>query len=258
VPIAERRRPSVVVVAVAALVLLLGAVGFLVSAGGVASQLLPRRFTGAQQAAIMNWEVAGRWRDLPAGTIFAGSIGYPQPAVLDGTGNSLSLSAHRVGIAEQAPCRSAVDPAAAAALVREGCEAVLRATYVDGTDSYVVTVGVAAFAGGAQAVAAERQIDAVKPRAGALAPGVLPVAFAGTPAAYFTAGSRQITEASADGSYLVMYAIGYADGRPRVPITADSYADAEMTGMGTGVAGAIASVLGESPAPPHCPGTPGC
>jgi hypothetical protein len=55
-----------------------------------------------------------------------------------------------------------------------------------------------------------------------------------------------------------MYAIGYADGRPRVPITADSYADAEMTGMGTGVAGAIASVLGESPAPPHCPGTPGC
>lgn len=245
-------------VAVAAIVLLVGAVGFLVSAVGVTRQLLPRKFTSAQQATIMNWEVAKRWRDLPAGTIFAGSIGYRPPAALDGTGSSLALSAHRVGIAKEASCQSAVDRAAAAVLVRDGCQAVLRATYVDDTDSYVVTVGVAAFADSAQAARAERAIGAVKPSAGALAPGVLPVAIAGTPAAYFTDGSRQITGSSANGSYLIMYAIGYTDGRPRVPIADDSYADAEMTSMGTGVAGAVASALDPPLAAPHCPGAPGC
>jgi hypothetical protein len=256
--IRERRRPSAVVAAVAVVVLLAGTAGFLVCAGGAVTQLLPRRFTGAQQAMISNWEVAKRWRDLSAGAIFADPIGYQPPAVLDGTGASLTLSADRVGIAKEASCRSAVDSAAAAVLARDGCEAVLRATYVDATDSYVGTVGVAAFANSAQAAAAERQIDAMKLRGGALQPGVLPVAFAGTPAANFTAGGRQLTAISAEGSYLVMYAIGYTDGRPRVPIADDSYADAEMTSMGTGVAGAVASVLGEPPAPPHCPGTPGC
>ncbi|MGH3171600.1 MAG: hypothetical protein ACRDN0_37780, partial [Trebonia sp.] len=208
---------------------MLGAAGFLVSAGMVASQLLPRKFTGAQQATIANWEVAKRWRDLSAGSIFASSIEYQPPAALDDTSDSLSLSAHRAGIAREASCRSAVDGAAAAVLARDGCEAVLRATYVDDTDSYVVTVGVAAFPNSARAAAAKRQIDALKRSADALAPGVLPVAFAGTPAAYFRAGGRQITQTSADGAYLVMDAVGYTDGRPRVPITADSYADGELT-----------------------------
>jgi len=254
----ERRRPPAVLAVVAVVVLLAGTAGFLVCAGVVATQLLPRRFTSAQQASISNWEVAKRWRDLPAGEIFADPVGYQPPAVLDGTGSSLTLSADRVGIANEASCRSAVDAAAAAVLARDGCEAVLRATYVDTTDSYVATVGVAAFADGAQAAAANRQINAVRPRGGGLPPGVLPVSFAGTPAANFTAGSRQLTASSAEGSYVVMYAIGYSDGRPRVPIGDDSYAEAEMTSMGTGVAGAVASVLGKAPAPPHCPGTPGC
>jgi hypothetical protein len=245
-------------VAIAVTVLVLGAAGFLACAVGVISQLLPRNFTVAQQSTILNWEVAKLWRDTPAGTIFAASVGYQPPTVLDGTGTSLTLSAQRVGIAKEASCRSAVDPAAATVLVRDGCEAVLRATYIDETDSYVVTVGVAAFGDDAQAAAAQRQVGAVKSRAGALAPGVLPVPVAGTPAASFTAGSRQITGSSADGSYVVMYAIGYTDGRPQVPITADSFADAEMTSMGAGVANSVASVLDPSLPVPHCPGTPGC
>lgn len=245
-------------VAVAAIVLLLGAVGFLASAGGVATQLLPRSFTGAQRAMIMNWEVAKRWRDMPAGAIFAASVGYRPPAVLAATGGQLTLSAHRVGIAKEASCRSALDPAAAAVLVREGCQAVLRATYVDTTDSYAVTVGVAAFTDSARAAAAGRRISAARPRGGGLAPGVRVAMFPGTPTAYFTNGGRQLTGSTAAGPYLVMYAAGYTDGRPRVPITADSYADAELTSMGTGVAGAVASVLGGPPAVPHCPGAPGC
>ena len=60
------------------------------------------------------------------------------------------------------------------------------------------------------------------------------------------------------GSYLIFYTIGYADGRPTVPVTADRYADAEMTAVGAGVAQKIGSVLGAPVPPPRCPGTPGC
>ena len=38
----------------------------------------------------------------------------------------------------------------------------------------------------------------------------------------------------------------------------DSYADAEMNAAGAGVAQAVASEVGKSVPPPHCPGTPGC
>jgi len=132
---------------------------------------------------------------------------------------------------------------------------VLRASYVDGTGSYVVTVGVAALPGVAQAKAANRELPAGAGRADA---GVLPVQFAGTPVAGFTEKQRQISARAAAGSYLIFYTIGYADGRPTVPVTADRYADAEMTSVGAGVAQKIGSVLGAPVPPPRCPGTPGC
>lgn len=254
----SRRRPASVTAVAATIVVVLGAVGLLVSAYGVASQVLPRTFTGAQQATIANWEVAGRWRSLPAGTIFPASVRYRSSAVLGGSGGSPAFSASRVGIAKEASCRAAVDPAAAGALVREGCQAVLRATYVDATDSYAVTVGVAVFADNARATAAKRQIAAASPRAGRLAPGVRVAAFTGTPAAYLSNGGRQLTGNIAAGPYLVMFTVGYTDGRPRVAIAADAYADAELTSMGTGVAKTVATVLGRRPPAPHCPGTPGC
>jgi hypothetical protein len=168
----------------------------------------------------------------------------------------LKLTASRIGIAKQAACRkatdpaAAVDPAAAAVLARHGCEAVLRASYVDGTSSYVVTVGVVVLPGVAQAEAANREL--------ASGDGVLTARFAGTPAAGFTEGRRQISAHIAAGSYLILYTIGYADDRPRVRITADSYADAEMTAFGAGVAQKVGSVLGASVPLPRCPGTPGC
>ena len=145
----------------------------------------------------------------------------------------------------------------AAVLARNGCEAMLRATYVDGTDSYVVTVGVAVMPGSAQAAAAEREL----PSASDGRRGVRTVRFKGTRAAAFTNLRRQISGsllAGSTGTYVFFYTIGYADDRPRVPVTADSYADAEMTSMGEGVARKVGSVLAAPPPPPHCPGTPGC
>ena len=250
----RRQRRSRAGFAVVVTALVLGIAGLGISLVGIATQLLPRQFTTLQQRQITDWEAGARWRELPAGTIFPATVHYSPPAALDDAG--LTLTATRIGIARQASCRAAIGPAAAAAvLARHGCEAVLRASYVDGTGSYVVTVGVAALPGVAQAKAADRELAAGAGGAGA---GVLTVRFAGTPTAGFTEKQRQISARVAAGSYLIFYTIGYADGRPTVAVTADRYADAEMTGVGAGVARAVGSVLGAPVPRPRCPGTPGC
>src|SRR3984885_13561736 len=98
---------------------------------------------------------------MPAGKIFPASLQYtPPPALSDDP--TLQLTADRIGIAGQASCAAATDPAAVGAvLARHGCEAMLRATYVDGTDSYVITVGVATMPGSAQVNAAKRELAGV-------------------------------------------------------------------------------------------------
>jgi hypothetical protein len=233
--------------------------GLVIAAIGLGTQLLPRQFTSAQQQQIMAWEVAGRWRDLPAGQVFPGTVRYAPPAALAGTGSSVTLTADRLGIARQAPCRSATDPAAAAVLTRNGCEAVLRATYTDGTDAFVMTVGVVPFPSAAQAAAAREELGAKRLRmSDGRTPGVRTVPIAGTPAAGFTDSRRQLSANIALGPYLVLYAVGYADGRPLVPVSADRYANAEMTSFAVGVAESAATTLGAPPALPHCPGAPGC
>jgi hypothetical protein len=255
---ARRRRRGSVTALVA---LILGVIGLGASLVGVAVQLLPRQFTAAQQQKIMAWEVGKRWRVLPAKSIFPASIQYRPPSVLE-DGTALTLSAQRIGIAPQSVCSAAADRPVALLLTRYGCQALLRATYVDDTDTYVLTVGVAVLPGQAQAGQVERSLT--EPRltdargAPAAAAGVRAVSFKGTSAAGFTDSRRQISASVMKGPYVVMYTVGYTDGRPWVPVAADSYADAEMTSMAQGVAGSVATVLGAPPRVPHCPGAPGC
>jgi hypothetical protein len=240
--------------AIAALVL--GVAGLAVALTGIAFQLLPRQFSAEQQRQITDWEVGKRWRTMPAGKIFPASLQYTPPQALSDD-PTLQLTADRIGIASQASCAAATDPAAVgAALARNGCEAMLRATYVDGTDSYVITVGVAAMPGSAQVNAAKRELAGVV--GGSNGAGVRTVPVAGGPAAAFTDARRQLSASMAAGPYLVFYTIGYTDDRPRQPVTADTYGHAEMTAAGAGVAQAVASEVGKSVPPPHCPGTPGC
>jgi len=80
----------------------------------------------------------------------------------------------------------------------------------------------------------------------------------GGPGAAMYDYSRQISASFTAGPYLVMYAAGYSDSRPRVPVNRDLYSAAEMTSMAAGVARSVADTLVASPAPPHCPGGPGC
>jgi hypothetical protein len=243
-----------------------GLAGLAVAAFGLAVQLLPRQFTAGQQQQIEAWQVSSRWQRLTAGQIFPATVSYVLPATVLQDAAPLALRALRVGIAPQQPdCTGGVTNAAAVAVLRRaGCRAVLRATYVDATRSYAMTVGVAVLP--TAAAAARAQAELAAPRLAAtgdadgaarLPAGVSVVRFAG-PAAELYDYSRQMAASFTDGPYVVMYAAGYADGRPRVPVSQDVYADDEMTSLARGVAQSVAGTLGAVPAPPHCPGSPGC
>lgn len=240
---------------IAVIVVLLGVAGLAISLPGLITQLLPRQFTAGQKRQITDWEYGARWRELPAGTIFPASVRYAPPMSLSDD-LSLVLTVRRVGIARQADCRAATDPAAATVLDRDGCTVVLRATYVDETDSYVVTVGAAVMPGTARAKAAAKELAAA--RGGGRLPGVRTVQFGNTPAASFTDPRRQLSGAIAGGTYVFLYTVGYADTRPMEPVATDSYTDAEMASAGMGTARAVLFVLAAPVPAPRCPGTPGC
>jgi hypothetical protein len=256
---AARRRRSAALIALA-----LGLGGLALSLTGLAVQLLPRQFTAGQQQQIESWEISGRWRGLTAGQIFPASVGYQLSARTLQDAAPLNLEALRVGIAAQSGCTGGVTRAAVAVLHRSGCEAVLRATYIDATRSYIVTVGVAVLPSAAAAATAgdglrQPQLAAARDTGspGRLPGGVAVVRFGGTAATLYDY-SRQISRSFPAGPYLIMYAAGYADNRPRVTVGADPYSYAEMTSLAAGVAGSVAATLAASPAPPHCPGAPGC
>ena len=252
--------------AAAVIALILGLAGFAVSAVGVAIQLLPRHFSAGEQSRIKAWEVMRRWQTTPAGQIFPASVPYQLPASVLHDVAPLHLEALRISIAPQeSDCAKAVTSAAAgAALRKNGCEAVLRATYVDATRSYVMTVGVAVLPNAAAATSADSGLAPPRLTAaraasgrGGLAAGVQVVSFGGATAGVYDY-HRQISTSYTAGPYLIMYAAGYADSRPRVPVKDDPYSDAEMTNMAQGVARSVAHTLTAAPAPPRCPGTPGC
>jgi hypothetical protein len=234
--------------------LLLGLAGLTASAAGLVVQLMPRRFTTAQAEQLSSWEMLRRWRTWPAGQIFPRTLGYELPGYAFSGVRGLHLTARRVGIARAAHCSAGVDAAAAKVLTGQGCQVVLRATYVDATRSLVATVGVAVLPSPAAAATAATALSA----GSGFRPGIVPVPFPRTIAARFFQPERQLTVATSDGPYLVLSAAGYADGRPRVRISTDGYADAEMFSLANGLARAVEKPLSAAPPAPHCPGSPGC
>jgi hypothetical protein len=234
--------------------LVVGTAGLAASAAGVSAQLLPRKFTPAEQQRIMSWETAGRWRTFSAGKIFPASVSYQISGNSFAADTELPLVARRVAIARQTTCAAASDPAAAKVLTADRCAAMLRATYADETDSMLVTVGVAVMPSASAAKSAASQLSAGSQRH----PGVRVARFRDTLAGGFSNRERQLSWSMSDGPYLILSTAGYADGRPHVQEAADAYADQEMTRFATGVADAIGAPLGALPPPPQCPGGPGC
>ena len=70
----------------------------------------------------------------------------------------------------------------------------------------------------------------MRPAPAGCAAGVLVVRFRGAAARLYDY-NRQISASFTAGPYVVMYAVGYSDSRPRVPVSQDKYSDEEMTSM---------------------------
>ena len=254
-----------------AIVLMLCLCGLAGSLFGVAHQLGPRTFSGSQRRQITTWEALRRWRTTPADQLFPLTVRYHLSGFALNSATPLTLSARRIGISQQQGCRAGADPAAAAILQRFGCMSVLRATYADSAGSMLVTVGVAAMPGGPAASSAARELlaaDQAGQPAGHIAPasagsaasppGVRAAAFAGTIAGHFADGQRQLSWAASYGPYLLMATAGYADGRPSVRVSTDSYADQEMSSLSHGIVSEVGGPLGAPLPVPRCPGAPGC
>jgi hypothetical protein len=232
-----------------------GLVGLAVSAVGIAHQLLPRQFTAAQRQAIATWELDRRWRAVPAGTIFPASVPYSLSASLFNSTSALTLHARLLGISPATGCARAASGPTIRVLLAHGCSDVLRATYVDATGSLVATVAVAVLPSAAAARTVANQLSG----SGTSRPALIrALAIARTPAADFGAAQRQISYVTAAESYVIMATAGFADGRGRVRLAADSYLDNELKSMINGLVGKAKSVLGGPLATPACPGTAGC
>lgn len=160
-----------------------------------------RHPTQAQIAAAGQREQAVLWERLSAGQIFPASVSYMSLGP--------NQTATRVGIAQQAPCASAVDAAAAAVFMRTGCVRMLRATYTDASGTALATIGIAVMDSPGAARTAMLLLAVGTHR------GLLPVSFPGTVADAFTVRARETYSAEeAEGPYVFLYAVGYSDGRP--------------------------------------------
>jgi hypothetical protein len=248
---------------IASVLAVMGLCGLAVAAIGVRGQLKPRTFTSAQQKRIQAWEVARRWRTTPKSKVFPPVISYVLPSAVGSKGDGLKLSARRLEIAPQASCAQAAGGSKRfmSVLGHDGCVALLRSAYTDSSSSLVLTAGIAVLKDQASAMAAAKFLTGgAAVGTGGVSRHLLlnPLRVSGTPAALNGYPQRQLSWVVAAGPYLVMATVGYADGRPRVTVSSDSYAYQEMTSLASGVAMQIADPLGRTPRPLRCPGAPSC
>jgi hypothetical protein len=218
--------------AIAATDVLLGVVGAL-------QETRSRPLTVAERARYAEEDVARRWYTLRADAIFPPQVEY------------IGLSrvrqyAKRVGIAPEAACSSVVDAPVATVLRRYGCHTMLRATYVDQTSSFVVTVGVAVLADEETRVRTAGQLP-VDDRV-----GVRPVAFPGTLTESFGAAQRQRTGWVGAGPYIVFSTAGYTDGRTRDSVPREEITHSELWPTAQSIAGHVGRGLSAPPEIPRC------
>jgi hypothetical protein len=207
VPLVVRRgRRPVVLLSLAAMACLVVAV----AAGTAAHADLARKPTASQRAAAAAEAVADRWRSMPAGRIFPATLSYSTSLLTTETAN-------RVGIAPQASCAEAIDPALARIAARDHCKAAVRATYLDELQGVVYTIGVLAFPSPRAAGAFAAQLPAGSaqlPASSAKSIPLLALALPDTASSRFSPRARQATTVGHVGPFVVLTVAGYADGQP--------------------------------------------
>ena len=235
--------------------LLAGIVGLAVSALGIAHNLLPRQFTAAQRRQITAWELNRRWRALPAGAIFPGSVTYTVPGSDLNSNSNLELQARLLSVDRTTACGAAATGAAAQLLSKYHCAAAMRATYVDSSGALVATLMVAVL----PSTTAQHAVIQGLTSSGSLSPALVrTLRVADTAAAGFGAGQRQLTRAAGAGPYLILSTAGFTDGRRRVRLLGDRYLGTELSSLASGLVSSAEHVLGEPLPPLVCPGAPGC
>lgn len=221
-----------VIIAVSAVVVLLGTVGMV-------AETRSRPLTPAEQNQYKQEEIARRWQAWPASGVFPEEVRY---LGLD----RAQQYARRVGIAPETECAKGVDASVAGVLQNHGCRTMLRATYIDQTASFVITVGVAVLKDEASRVSAAEELtqdDRV---------GVLPVAFPGTVSERFGPDQRQRTGWVGAGPYLVFSTAGYADGRTRAAIPPEEILHSELWPAAKSIGNQIAYFMADPPKVPPC------
>ncbi|MFI6535211.1 hypothetical protein ACIBHY_22360 [Nonomuraea sp. NPDC050547] len=220
------------IIALSAVIVLTGTVGLF-------SETRARPLTVAEQNRYKQEEIARRWQAWPATGVFPEEVKYLGL-------EKATQYARRVGIAPQAGCDKAVDQAVAGVLAEFGCVAVLRATYVDQTSSFVITVGVAVLKDEESRASVTEQLtldDRV---------GVLPVAFPGTVTERFGIEQRQRNAWVGAGPYVVFSTAGYVDGRTRAAVPPEEILHSELWPAAKSIGNQIAYFLADPPAVPPC------
>ncbi|MFI7640310.1 hypothetical protein [Nonomuraea sp. NPDC049400] len=221
-----------VIVVVSSVVVLLGTIGLF-------AETRSRPLTPAERSQYQQEEIARRWQAWPATGVFPEEVKY---LGLD----RAQQYARRVGIAPETECGKGVDASVAGVLQSHGCLTMLRATYIDQTASFVITVGVAVLKDEESRVSAAEELtqdDRV---------GVLPVAFPGTITERFGPDQRQRTGWVSAGPYIVFSTAGYADGRTRAAIPPEEILHSELWPAAKSVGNQIAYFLADPPKVPPC------
>jgi hypothetical protein len=217
--------------------ILLAVLGLAGIAGGGAALAgeLTRKATSAEVSAALAKEIASRWQRRPAGAIFPATLSYKDTAVNAITGLNGTLTANLAGIAPLASCRTALGPGAVAKISSLGCRTTLRATYVNASGSYAVTVVICVMA--SPSAATQGFVD-LAPLS--VADGPYPLPFSGTITSSFGDGGRAASAVQeGTGPYLFMYTAGYTDGLPGTAAAANP----ALSLMGTGLLSDLQTTL---------------
>ncbi|MBB5133888.1 hypothetical protein HNP84_003614 [Thermocatellispora tengchongensis] len=226
------------ILAVAAVNVLMGTVGLL-------RETRSRPLTVAERQAYVRQDIARRWHAWPAAVVFPEELEYIGLA-------RTQQYARRVGIAPEVACGSGTDAPVAGVLAEAGCQTLLRATYVDQSATFAITVGVAVLRDEEARLQATAKLP-VDDRV-----GVRPVAFPGTVTELFGAAQRQRNGWVGAGPYIVFSTAGYTDGRTREAVPPEEILHSELWPTAQSIAGRIARSLGEPPTVPRCTQGPVC
>lgn len=194
--------------------------------GGLALTAVFGWFVFGDDASVRNPAYRGvAWRNEPATTLFPDRLSaYRQGDPQDPRQRRMEWV--RAALSADTRCATGLEPAALKLAEKYGCQAVLRATYVDATNTQVATVGVIVIKD------AEKDEDGYMPSELLAKPineagdgyeaaeghdraafTVRALAAPGTPAARWNDAARNATYAESTDNYTIAVTVGTTDGR---------------------------------------------